>query len=501
MFMTRPTPLFEPTGSEYLRGRRAVVNQALGLCVLVATLALAGCTRFQPKPLSPARTADQLENRTLTDPTLKSFLEKNLHHDLTPWPVESWDLELLTLAAFYYHPSLEVARADWRAATAGTETAAARPNPTVTATGVYEPATGAFSPWIPGLVFDLPVETAGKRRWRTEQAQHLSESARLNLATTAWQVRSRLRASLLDFVAAQQRVALLQHQLTLREDLAARLQRQLQAGAISALELNTARLALVRARADLADAERLLAEARPRLAGALGLPAAALTGASFQFELEAVAAAEGLTSSEVRRLALLGRADVLGALADYAASQSALQLEVAKQYPDIHLLPGYFWNAGSTGEHDWQLGATVELPLLNRHQGPIAEAAARRDATAARFLALQARIIGDIDSATASFHASQTTAATLNALAATQAARRQFIAEQFQAGAVDRLEVLTAEVEVNAVELARLDGRVNLQHAVGALEDAVQRPFELPKAIFQSSQTDTRGGPTADKHP
>ena len=92
----------------------------------------------------------------------------------------------------------------------------------------------------------------------------------------------------------------------------------------------------------------------------------ALEGLDFEFDLAPPAATEDLTAGKVRQLALQGRADILGALADYAASQSALQLEVAKQYPDIHLAPGYYWNAGSAGEHDWQIGATVELPILNR---------------------------------------------------------------------------------------------------------------------------------------
>jgi hypothetical protein len=41
-------------------------------------------------------------------------------------------------------------------------------------------------------------------------------------------------------------------------------------------------------------------------------------------------------------------------------------------------------------------------------------------------------------------------------------------------------------------ELAQMDGRLKLQQAVGALEDAVQRPFELPAAVFESTQTDAR---------
>ncbi len=452
---------------------------------------LAGCVRFQPQPLSPAETAAGLESRSLDNAALKAFLEKNLHRELTIWPVRKWDFEMLTLAAFYYQPSLEVARADWHVAAGGIETAAERPNPTVTVSGAYEPAPDAFSPWIPGLVFDLPLETAGKRRFRTEQARQLSESARLNIATAVWQVRSQLRAALLDFATARQRVVLLQRQAALREDLLTRMRGQLEAGAISQVELNAARLALIRARADLADAQRLQAEARSSLAGAVGLSASALDGLDFEFDLTPPATAEELTASKARRLALLGRADILAALSDYAASQSALQLEVAKQYPDIHLAPGYYWNAGSAGEHDWQLGATVELPLLNRHRGPIAEAAARREASAARFLALQAKVITQIDGAVASFRASQTNVADVQALVAEQKKQQQSINAQFQAGALDRLDVLTADLELNAADLARLDAEVKLQQAAGALEDAVQRPLDVPESAWQTAPRGT----------
>ena len=45
--------------------------------------------------------------------------------------------------------------------------------------------------------------------------------------------------------------------------------------------------------------------------------------------------ASDLTAPDIRREAILNRADVRGALAEYAASQSALQLEIAKQYADL----------------------------------------------------------------------------------------------------------------------------------------------------------------------
>lgn len=459
--------------------------------LLIAVL-LAGCTHFEPKRLSPETTAEQFEERSLTNPALKTFLERTLTNQNVQWPLPGWDLDALTLAAFYYQPSLEVARAEWRVAEGGIQTAKERPNPTTTVSVLHEPVPDAPSPWIPQILFDLPIETAGKRRLRTELARHQADSARLNVETTAWQVRSQLRGALVDYIAARQRLGLLQQQVGLHAEIVSRLQSEFQAGAISAIELNTARLALVRARADVADAERALAQARPHLATAIGVPAAALDGAELQFDLAIPKTAEEMTSKELRQLALLGRTDVLGALADYAVSQSALASEVAKQYPDIHLAPGYSWNAGSAGEHDWQIGATVELPLLNQHKGPIAEASARREASAARFRALQAKVIGEIDAAVAAFRATQTNTAVLDTLIGAQSNQVKSVESQFKAGAVDRLEVLAAQLELSTAQLARLDAQIKLQQAIGGLEDAVQRPFELPSWIFEDTEANQK---------
>ena len=188
------------------------------------------------------------------------------------------------------------------------------------------------------------------------------------------------------------------------------------------------------------------------------------------------AAPAGLTSAEMRRQAMLGRADILAALADYAAAQSALQLEIAKQYPDVHFSPGYQFDQG---DNIWSLGLTVELPLLNRNQGPIAEAAARRVEAAARFNALQATVLADIDTAVESYRATEKSLATLQDLAGAQAASRDAVAAQVRAGAAAPLDLLNAQLELAVAEEAQLDARVKRQHSLAALEDAVQRPIEM----------------------
>jgi cobalt-zinc-cadmium efflux system outer membrane protein len=50
---------------------------------IVSWALLAGCARFEPRPITPAETAARFEQRTLDNPALKTFLEKNLHRELT----------------------------------------------------------------------------------------------------------------------------------------------------------------------------------------------------------------------------------------------------------------------------------------------------------------------------------------------------------------------------------------------------------------------------------
>ena len=438
---------------------------------------LTGCVRFQPQPLSPAETSAGLESRSLDNPGLKVFLEKNLNRELSTWPAAKWGFEMLTLAAFYYQPSLDVARAVWAEARAGIVTAGARPNPSVGFSPQYVFNPGPDPAWVQTLNLDWPIETAGKRGARGAQARHLSESARLDIAATAWQVRSQLRSSLIDFASATRREALLRKQIAVQEQVVAALEQRRDAGALASSEITPARLLLQKARMDLSEAQRQQAEAHARVAEAIGVPMSALNGVEVAFDLTALPAdLDHLTSSEVRRQALQGRADVLAALSDYAASESALQLEIAKQYPDVHLNTGYEYDQGL---QKWgTLGFGVDLPLMNRNEGPIAQAEARRKQAAARFEALQAKVIADIDRSLVVYQVAARSRAGAEALLATQRKQQESVEQQLKAGAADRLDVLTSQLELATSELAVEDGQTKLHQALGALEDAVQRPLK-----------------------
>jgi len=259
-------------------------------CPFIAAVFLAaGCAHYQPQPLSPAAAVSRFEARCLDDPGLKAVLEQNACRPVADWPQRAWDLNDLTQAAFYFHPGLQVARAQWLVAVAGEITAGARPNPTVTVNPSYDSQIpGNYSPWLVPVSFDVPIETAGKRGKRLAEAAAAAESARWNFIATAWQIRRGVRAGLQDLNAADKRANVLAGQFVLQKKIVNLLRGRFAAGEISRPELVAAEIALNQTQLDLSDAESARAAARSNLAQALGLDEAALAGRKFEFEFPAV---------------------------------------------------------------------------------------------------------------------------------------------------------------------------------------------------------------------
>ncbi|MDB6085775.1 MAG: Outer rane efflux protein [Gammaproteobacteria bacterium] len=447
--------------------RWLIVGSAVGM-------AIPGCAHYAPRPLAPEQTAVALEARTLADPGLRTFVERSSGHEVAEWPPVSWNLELLTLAAFYYSPELDVARAQRGVADAAVVTAGMRPNPALSITPDYAThVSPGIPPWLSSIAVDVPIETAGKRGHRVTQAHQLSESARWSVVTAAWEVRRKLTGALLDYTVARHRESLSMRQLDLQTAIVQLQEGEVAAGAAAASDVTAARIQLARIRLDLQAIRAQVTDSRSQIAQSLGVPLRALDGANMSFEFDS-ADAPSLTSEEARRSALQSRSDVMAALADYEATQAALQLEIAKQYPDIHLGPGYQYDQG---QNDWFVALTVELPAFNRNQGPIAEATARRTEAVSRFIALQASIVHEIDAAISALKAAQEASLAGQELLAVQRRHLQTMDMQVAAGAVGALEVAAARIEAANAETLVFEATVRRQQAMRVLEDAVQRPL------------------------
>lgn len=446
----------------------------LAFAALASLVCAAGCTTAGPSaPPALEASGASVAARNLQDPGLRGFLTRNLGRDPSPAAGGPWDFNTLTWVAFYFHPGVDVARAQWEAARAAQATASARANPTLTLTPGFNSTAGVDSPWFPAIAADIPLETGGKRAARTDAAKLGTEAARQDLFAAAWKIRGDLRQALADLKAAEQRLGVFQTQITAQESILALLEQRRQAGTGTASEAITARIALWQSRASAAEAERQVPMARQRVAEALGLPASALNGVTFgALSVGPTSSATALVTA--RQVSLRSRADVLAALARYDSTRAGFTAEAAKRYPDLHFGPSYQWDQGAS---KWSLGVTLELPVFNRNEGPLAEALAKTRQAAADFNATQTHVIAEIDRALAAQTGATAVIASLAGVQAELTRRQQSLQERLAAGGADQLEVQNGRLELATAELALLDARTQAVAAAGQLEDALQVPF------------------------
>jgi outer membrane protein TolC len=283
-----------------------------------------------------------------------------------------------------------------------------------------------------------------------------------------------LRNQLLDLHAATGKAELLQQQIIAQRQIVAMLDKRLSVGTASASEANQAHIALTQNQISLADVNKQIEDQRAQIAATIGVPVSALAHTRISFDAFKRVYPD-IPTDDARREAILNRADLLAALSEYEASQAALQLEVARQVPDIHLGPGYEFDAGA---HKFMLPVSgINLPIFNRNEGPIAEAVARRKEIAARVNAVQAQAIDETDRATQNYHAALENLHLAESLLTGQERQWGDAQKTFNAGETDRLTLTLAQYAFYASALARQEARVQVQREIGHLEDAMQRPL------------------------
>lgn len=449
-----------------------VAGRGMRRWMAAAVLAAAGCVHYAPKPPEPERTAAALAARGLNDPEPRAYLAAH-GGPAADAVVASWDFETLARVAAFYNPELAVARAHERAAEAVRLTAAERPNPTVNlAAGYNQDAATGVSPWFPGIDFDLPIETAGKRGAREAQAAAGEARARAELIGAAWDVRTQLREAWLGLTAAREKRDLLDEQAACEERRVGLLRARLKAGSISRPELTAAELSWRRRAYEAGDAARAESAARGRLAAALGVPAEALEGVVFRTDADD-AGTEPPPRAEARNAALRGRPDVVMALADYAVAEADLRLEVAGQYPDVHLGPGLQWDQG---ERKWTIGVGFELPIFNRHRGAIAEAAARREEAGAKIFAAQAAALNRLDAAYRDYELAQEQERRARGVVAEAESGSRAADSARGEGEADALQVDDARLEWIAARVMLADALAARSEARAAIDDAIRNP-------------------------
>jgi cobalt-zinc-cadmium efflux system outer membrane protein len=433
-------------------------SRAYRRCAAVIFAATAaGCTHYQAQPLEPARSAQQFAARQLA-------------------PQREWDRGALLALALKQNPDLAVAEAEVDAALSREITAAQTPNPGMTLQSEY--ARHDSHPWLYGVSFDLLLRSGERRRLDLEIARFDTGNARLQLMDRAWAVRRSLAAALSDWENARRRTDLLGRLGVLQDRLIALEEQRVKLGEDAPDELILTRQVRIQVELQQAESRTLAAAAQAAAAKALGLPPQALDAMNFAWpEWGEPPPVDENKRREAAEQALLSRADLGMAIGDYAVAEARLEQAVARQYPQLTLSPGYYWDHG-IAKFPFDVGFT--LPL-NRNRGEIAEARAGRDLAGRRMLAMQADIYIEIAAAEREESVARDSAnAAGRRLAATQQLQRSADVA-LRLGAGDLRDQLGAQIISAQVELEMLQMRAHVQAARNSLEDVLRTPLSGPE--------------------
>jgi outer membrane protein TolC len=439
-----------------------------GLCLAVAS---AACVRYEPRPLDPATHAAEVFKRDLGDSALVAAVTR---HAGPPEP-NRWTDRQLAVAGLTLRSDLRRLRAEWRAAEAAVRTAGERPG--IGLEGEVERRVGGREvddPWVVGVTGVVHLELGGKRGARLQSARAgvtLTES-RLVGYSRAVAVETRIASAAL--LHAHAEAADASDEVRALEKVHELEQSRYAEAALDASELARTGAEIQNARLAQAEAEHAVLTARAALAAAMALPAAALdslvpmlgppTGCA---SLDSVGSAT-FTAGAIQR-----RTEVATALAEYAVAESRLRLEVARQYPDLELGPGFVWDEGV---HRWALAFALPALLGSRNRGAILEADASRDVAGLHVAETQDSVLADVDMAIQGCRGAslELVAADSVVAAAERLERRE--REAYERGETSGLEPARAQLQLLRARRARRAAERRLALASLELERAAGGP-------------------------
>lgn len=451
---------------------------------LIGLLLLAiSCTTepYQPHPISIDASTRYLRSQLPDHQDFATFLaDQGIGSERLP--LKAWDIQTIGQAARFFHTDLNVARAQWQAAVAAEITASLSPLPKVSS--LLESSTNENGgPWSYGLAIEIPIETNNKKQLRIDRAKQLSEAAKIQIAHQAWRVEHRARLSYVDFVYAKHVLTLLEKERDIRQDILHMMEARLDHGMVSSVEVSQVRLHVQKNLQTLADQKAQIATAHARLAADCGLTLEAFERLPIEssdmprlIPLQRLQSLRDSLGVQAQDNALLNRLDLRSALVKYAAAESKLRLEIARQIPDIVIGPGYRYEQG---DHVWSLGWASLLTASQKNRGLIAEATQLRALEAAEFEALQARIIGEIAQEQQTLAGTIQESEVASNLLDQQNQRLQQIQQQVTAGHSDRMSYRLADLESTLAELQLVQVNYKIAKSAIRLENAMQKPLWL----------------------
>ena len=276
------------------------------------------------------------------------------------------------------NPALAAARARVAGADAGRTTARARPNPEIEFQAGRQSATGGAVPGASGSVGVLqPLERTALREARLDAATALAQTVRAEAKVLERDRFADLELRYVDVLRLQAAARLAVEDLSTAEQIRARVQVRVSTGEAPRFELiraDTERLNAQRA-VQAASARIDLARAELRRLVGPGLPVVFAIAGSIDDPVPVPPALDALRAAMQAR-----HPELVAARASVRNAEARVALEQERRRPAFAVRAGVDRVPETV---DARIGLVVQLPVFDRREGPIAEAAA--DVERARF--------------------------------------------------------------------------------------------------------------------
>lgn len=445
--------------------------------ILVAPASLAACASYHPQPLAPLEIARHYHTRLLEQSAVSAEL-KRIAPDVA-FTGESWDRLSLLAAAMQGSPAVAEARAHVATLGAGAQAAKAGPPIILTLTAEYAKSAPESSPWLYGVASDIPLDISEVRNSRISAAAFAAIAAQQDYVDAIWTVRMSIRRALAEALLSEREDAIGQSLDETRQRQLLALERRVTSGEAPRADLERVRAEAAADSRRMIDAQARQLAAQAVLADAIGVSPMEIKKLSLAWVNLDAPAGDGIDVSAYRDQSLSGRADVLRAMAEYDQSEAELRGEIAKQWPQLSIGPGYMWERGLV-KLPFTIG--LSLPSFDLNRASIDVAEAKRVEAGIRLEGIIARAQAATDAALLERGAAYSALARIRDVDLKTAARFAAQADQeLSSGAIDRVDWTAARVGLRLAELAEIEALRRVHEADAALEDALRRPLEGPE--------------------
>lgn len=382
-----PRDLLIPTERRRRLGTALVAAALLGIA--------GGCQSYQPKPLDLSGHGAAFLARTPDSADVRSFAEtlasrsSAANAPSAPFdPADGLTCSEAEVIALVYNADLRIARLRAGVAQATAENSGLWEDPTL-GVDLARIVQSTPEPWkvFTNLGITIPLSGRLAIEQRQADASYAAELARL--AEREWFVRVSVRRAWCEWSALDAQVDASRAFLARVDQVLAVVDTMEKAGEISRTEARLFRIEKVTKSSELALLEAEATHADLRLRQLMGLSPDAPLRLQTAGGGPLRAPTYDASAAELQRRSPA----LITAQADYVAAEHGLELEIRKQYPDLHLSPGY---GREDGQDQVLLGLSLPLPLLNANRRSIAEADARRELARATAEATLERITSDI---------------------------------------------------------------------------------------------------------